>query len=554
MMNTRNLTELSLLDLVDRIVSSTQQRKLSDKSIANAQPYMDELANRFGITANQALLLAVLLNNYENDNQTKKDLADFFDCTCIRVIKYSIDLEALVDKDFIRKTINYNDENCYFVPTNTLEAFENDCLPKRKEYGRMTSFELVDQLTDLLKELKDKRLSSLLFTDEVEHIFLANEDLLIVKAFRDADFSWEDLILFIILIVRFVQYNDEHVETSDIEDYYGDKFIFRYRIRELENGSHSLMKSGWVEFGFEDGQVDSSSWKLTKKAKTRFLSELNLSRKKRTSADTIHADSIVTKQLFYNDSTTRQIARLDTLLSKEQFHQIQQRLQDKGMRTGFACIFYGAPGTGKTETVLQLAKHTGRNIIQVNISALRSKWVGETEKNIKEVFNNYRSFCQEEETEPILLFNEADAILCKRREGATGGVEKMENAMQNIILQEMENLEGIMIATTNLSGNLDVAFERRFLYKVEFTKPTATECRHIWQAMLPCLTDEQAQALAEQFHFTGGQIENITRKYTVETILNAETEDYMGTIRELCTEEKSMLHNRRAIGFSACEQ
>ena len=548
-METKTIAELTLLDLVEQIVAATQKQNFSDKSIAKAQPYMDELADRFGITANQALLLAVFLNNYEDDEQTKKDVAKFFNSPGIRMIKFAKDIEVLVKNDLIRKTCNYCDEKCYFVPKKTVEAFENNSMPKPKEYGRMTALELVDQLTDLLEELENKKISFELFYDEVESIFRVNEDLQIVKAFKDAEIKRVDLILFAILIMRYVQYNDEQLEASDMEDYFENKHILRHEIRELEDGSHSLMTDGWVEFRFEDGQVDSSSWKLTEKAKSRFLSELNLTRKKRTSANAIQADSIIAKQLFYNEATSRQISRLDMLLSKEQFHQIQQRLLEKGMRQGFACIFYGSPGTGKTETVLQLAKRTGRNIMQVNIPALRSKWVGETEKNIKEIFDNYRSFCRGEELEPILLFNEADAILGKRLEGATGGVEKMENAMQNIILQEMENLDGIMIATTNLSGNLDAAFERRFLYKVEFAKPTAAECRHIWQAMLPRLTDEQALALAEQYHLTGGQIENIARKYTVETILNGETDDYLDTIRKLCAEEKGMLHSRRVVGF-----
>ncbi len=552
-METTNFSELTLVDLVEQIVAATQRKKFSDKSIAKAQPYIDELASRFGITANQALLLAVFLNNYEDDEQSKKDIAKFFNCPGIRMIKFSKDIEALVKKDLIRKTSNYCDETCYFVPKKTVEAFENNCMPKPKEYGKMTALELVDHLTDLLQELEDNKLNSQLFHDEVDNLFRVNENLLIIKAFNEAEICGDDFILFAVLITRFVQYNDENVGVSVIEDYFENQYLLRHQIRELENGSHSLMTDGWVEFGFEDGQLDTSSWKLTEKAKSRFLSELNLTRKKRTSTDTIQAESIIAKQLFYNEVTSHQISRLDMLLSKEQFHQIQQRLKDKGMRQGFACIFYGAPGTGKTETVLQLAKRTGRNIMQANIPALRSKWVGETEKNIKEVFDNYRSFCRGEDLEPILLFNEADAILGKRQEGATRGVDKMENAMQNIILQEMENLNGIMIATTNLSGNLDAAFERRFLYKVEFTKPTTAECRHIWQAMLTCLTDEQAQTLAEQFHFTGGQIENIARKYTVETILSTETENYMDTIRKLCAEEKGLLHNRRAIGFYANE-
>ena len=141
------------------------------------------------------------------------------------------------------------------------------------------------------------------------------------------------------------------------------------------------------------------------------------------------------------------------------------------MRSGFACLLYGAPGTGKTETVLQIARAIGRNIMQVNLSELRSMWVGESEKKVKAVFDRYRNFVDYCDKEPILLFNEADGIIAKRSTNAVHAVDQMENTLQNIILQEMETLDGIMMATTNLTQNMDSAFERRFLYKINFHKP-----------------------------------------------------------------------------------
>ena len=104
--------------------------------------------------------------------------------------------------------------------------------------------------------------------------------------------------------------------------------------------------------------------------------------------------------------------------------------------------------------------------MRVDVDKIKSCWVGESEKNIKKLFDSYRAKCNNAELAPILLFNEADAVLGIRMEGAQTAVNKMENSIQNIILQEMETLEGIMIATTNLTSNLDKAFERRFLYKI----------------------------------------------------------------------------------------
>lgn len=219
------------------------------------------------------------------------------------------------------------------------------------------------------------------------------------------------------------------------------------------------------------------------------------------------------------------------------------------MRKGFACLFYGAPGTGKTETVLQLARQTGRDIMQVNISEINSKWVGESEKNIKALFDRYRKLVKECERAPILFFNEADALINKRNANAERAVDKMGNAMQNIILQEMENLEGIMIATTNLTSNMDSAFERLFLYKIEFMQPSLEAKQSIWRSMLPALSKADAKMLATRYDFSGGQIENIARKQTVEEILTGNELD-INSIVEFCNAER--LGNstvRSRIGF-----
>ena len=191
----------------------------------------------------------------------------------------------------------------------------------------------------------------------------------------------------------------------------------------------------------------------------------------------IKAESLAEKVLTYNATEHDQITELSSILSEKRFNDVQTRLRDAGMRPGFCCIFYGAPGTGKTETVYQLARQTGRDIMRVDVDKIKSCWVGESEKNIKSLFDRYRRICKDSQLAPILLFNEADAVLGVRMEGASHSVDKMENSIQNIILQEMETLDGIMIATTNLTSNLDKAFERRFLYKYVLTSHLSNHAR-----------------------------------------------------------------------------
>jgi SpoVK/Ycf46/Vps4 family AAA+-type ATPase len=99
-------------------------------------------------------------------------------------------------------------------------------------------------------------------------------------------------------------------------------------------------------------------------------------------------------------------------------------------------------------------------------------------------------------------------------------VSQTENAIQNIILEELERFEGIFFATTNLVINLDKAFERRFLFKIQYSLPDENVKTKIWKDKMPQLSVNDCSNLAELFSFSGGQIENIVRKYEVQKILN----------------------------------
>ena len=187
----------------------------------------------------------------------------------------------------------------------------------------------------------------------------------------------------------------------------------------------------------------------------------------------------------------------------------------------------------------------------VDITKLKSKWVGESEQAVRQLFKNYNRFSELSVKTPILLFNEADAIFGLRKEGADSSVDKMNNAIQNIILQEMENIKGIMIATTNLTRNFDTAFERRFLYKVEFHNPDLDSKSHIWRSMVNGMKVNVAETLAAEYDFSGGQIENIARKIDVDYILHGRKSN-LDQIRNFCDQESisgKSAHKIR-IGFN----
>ncbi|MGM9831123.1 MAG: ATP-binding protein [Paludibacteraceae bacterium] len=545
----QDITSLNLMQFFEQVIDLTADRNLPPDNITDVQPYLDRLSERLQISTREALLLSACVNA-GSCTINISDIASHFGCKNIKIQTYWQDLLSLTTKRLLFTRQNLDGETAFVFPQEVLNAFREDRVPEIPSYDNLSIVDWFEYLVSLFDERIRRRLSYDVFVTDLRRLITSNPSLPLPQRLRfyQLDDNMSDIILLLGLVFLFLRDNDEHVMRSDLEDLFQHPRNMRSIARSLEAGEHCLQDFGLVEFVCADGQIESNAWKLTDKAKRELLEGMTFRRQ--TKANLLLADKITPKQLFFSAAVEKQVTQLRALLMPDRFCSVQKRLEQHGMRCGFACIFYGAPGTGKTETVLQLARETGRSIKMVDVPNLRSKWVGDTEKNIKAVFDEYRQLCTESGPVPILLFNEADAVLCKRNEGAVTGVDKMENAMQNIILQEMETLDGIMIATTNLTGNLDAAFERRFLYKIEFPKPTADESRHIWQSMLPDLTEDEAYALARDYAFSGGQIENIARKYIVDTILEGEDKLDISTVREACRCELFNHNSRPRIGFS----
>ena len=323
--------------------------------------------------------------------------------------------------------------------------------------------------------------------------------------------------------------------------------------KKMMDNSHVLLTKGYASLDqgghFNDARLNLSAGlkkKLLGNDYTIFLEE------NQKQEILLKAENIKAKELFFDGQTQKSLQLLTSSLQDTQFKSLQQRLKSRALPMGVAALLYGAPGTGKTETVLQLAKQTGRSVLQVDIASCRSKWYGETQQLVKGVFDNYRAISKDQALKPILFFNEADALFGKRREveGNNSSVLETENSIQNIILEEMEHLDGILIATTNMMNNFDSAFSRRFLFKIKFDLPTLEAKKSIWKSKLDWLTDEQAERLASKFALSGGEIDNIVRKSLMEEVLNAQRPD-MEALEAWCKEEHPNSGSGAAkIGFA----
>ncbi len=543
--------EIMMMSAIDCIVQLAEDSGFGNEFFDMADKYITYLSDKQGINKIQAVLFSLFVELSASGTRTSlSDIADYMGCSNIKVIKYQKEIEGLVNMGLIRRyKKEEKDNNLYCIPNDIYLSLVEDEPYHHETYIGLTGIQFFQKYYEITKIRHNGELSTALLADEVERLIEANKQLDYVKNLKKYKLNKKEELL----VTHFCMYpilTDKKVVYIDwlrfLFDTQREEFDVVYA---LQSGSHTLVKKGLIEPAFNDGFSTNEEFSLTDSAQQRLLKGFDLKLTEIDSCHQLNHRDITMKNLFFDSKITEQLGRLETLVDDKEYKRICNRLQEKGMRQCFTCLFYGAPGTGKTESALQLAKRSGRDIFQVNISEIKSKWVGESEKNIKAIFDRYRSMLRHSKKAPILLFNEADAVLGIRKQVADHAVDKMENSIQDIILQEMETMKGIMIATTNLEQNMDKAFERRFLYKVKFDKPSSLQRQSIWKSFLPSLSDEEIEQIAGSYDFSGGQIENIARKCCIDSVLYGEESVCVDRIKQYCNEETLSRQIVTKIGY-----
>jgi len=176
------------------------------------------------------------------------------------------------------------------------------------------------------------------------------------------------------------------------------------------------------------------------------------------------------------------------------------------MGKGLMALFAGNSGTGKTMASDVIAATLSLDLYKIDLSTVVSKYIGETEKNLKTIFN------EAESSNAILFFDEADALFGKRSE-VKDAHDRYANIETAYLLQKMEEYSGAVILASNLKMNLDDAFLRRMHFVIDFEMPDETQRLRIWRSTvppeMPLGSDVDFVFLARQFRFAGGNIRNI---------------------------------------------
>ena len=543
--------------IIERMCSITDKMRnpeckhailVNSTTLKKAETDLRMLRKTLSMNNMQVLILTGVVHRSSRYRIDGDDIAEFMGMEYLQFLTLNSEMEELRRRGYIRT----DKEGHINIPKEVLKDLKNNKPIVPEPTTGLSTSVILSRMKKYLNIRDDEEFTDDELFDAIRDVLKDNPDTSISRACEKhiAGIDSDQAIVFFVMIYRYWFEDDDMIGWHNIEDYLEEDTLAclrsGYRAEKL-----SLQRREIIEYAGHDGFFDKDYFRIKDEIKDEIFKDMGGVKKREVKVSAsrkVESKDITEKELFYNPAEARQIAQLQDLLSEERLNGIRSAMKEKGMRSGVTCLFYGAPGTGKTETVYQIARKSGRSIFNVDVSKIKSCWVGESEKNIKKVFDKYRSCVSAGDVLPILLFNEADAIFGIRNEGAHDAVDKMENAIQNIILQEMEDLDGILIATTNLTTNLDKAFERRFLYKVRFDKPSIEARGHIWKSMLPELSETEALQLASDFDFSGGQIENIARKKTVQALISG-AEPSFADIREYCSEEGIENAPRRKIGF-----
>ena len=543
--------KINHLELVKEI---EQQKRMLQKPVKTKQIAL--LMAKYELDLEEAVLFAVILKRYLKNNYSVSfsDIRDTYKLSNEQYFQYLKTVKSLCKKDMLvlesgshRRSSNMIDpeinidENVFFQIVLGEDVFD--------DVDFHSPFSIIDAGKNLYTKREEDKISEQRFFNEFSRLINKIDNQLEIYKLLVKYSTIEQVMIIIALEDKIT--GDGSVQSNrfcdDIYDSLRSKAVF---MRHLYNKDLGVFKDKLLILDDDSRYINTPDFEITDTyynkimtAKTRKMKKEGLQLK--YSKHLKHAS--FKQKLFLDEHISKYTETIAEASSKKGFNKIVKSLKKAHLPSGLVMLLHGFPGTGKTATVYEIAHKTKRDVLQVNISNIKDKYVGESEKRIKAIFTEYVEAKETLGYAPILLFNEADALIGARI-NVNDSVDQMYNSMQNILLEELENFEGIFFATTNLVDNIDTAFDRRFLYKVEFKKPSVEVRKKIWKSKIENLSDVDVDKIKE-FNLTGGQIENVARKFLIDSILHFK-EPNIEELVELCKQECSFKkHDSNKIGF-----
>ncbi|MEO1958109.1 MAG: ATP-binding protein [Nautiliaceae bacterium] len=402
-----------------------------------------------------------------------------------------------------------------------------------------------------------KKKIKLIETRIAKRLSATKEGIFLVDLLRNLEISEkEEIIFFLLLREEFLKSNDDirlletllGVVSNDLEE-----MIDNISLVDLDS---KLVNEGLIDFEESDFFGGGRRYYIT----DNILENLVSSRKnhkiniliKDTMFDLLEP-RVTLNDLILPEATKKSI---DTFLS--QFDEkVLEKLKKWGIKDNIMSakiLFYGPPGTGKTMSAYAIANVLNKPILSLDSSKILSAYVGESEKNVRRLFDEYYEISDKLKTPPVLLLNEADQFLSSRSTHAISSADKMHNQMQNIFLEQIERFDGILIATTNLLETIDEAFSRRFDFKVKFEKPSFKDRVKLWKIKLPKEAKYEGEFDVDKlakYPLTGAQIEVVIKNTALKVAMRGDDIFRVSDFVEVIEKElKSDFGGYKEVGFS----
>ena len=405
---------------LENISRAAIKSELNLHALARVQGDIDAIASFLGITTAQTILFAVISDLSLQRTVTLEGLAKHFDCSVLRLVTYMKETEYLEKKGFVKRLIrrkgrrpSYNDIG-FTVPAFVIDALLQGDPAKLEAATRFDLPAFLKQVTDLIDEREENTISTTQVLEEAGFLIAANKQLPFVS-YVDSGLK-SILSKCAVFAFSFVRLKGQ--ASVDFESFANSLFDDLSQqlefCQELASGRHELVTTGYIKLIASEFDGEKSASLSLRTARELYHSYPNLLKPENDRSGLIDYKSLKNKNLLFCPELKEQLDLLEDIMKPAKFRSYCRQLKRNGLSSGITAVFSGEPGTGKTEEVYQLARRTKRCIMMVDLSQMRNKWFDESEKRVKQVFDDYEAIRKTSLVEPILFINEADGLLTKR--------------------------------------------------------------------------------------------------------------------------------------------
>jgi|GEM_PF-5781540 len=443
------------------------------------------------------------------------------------------------------------------IETNGNRHFETEfklsenCLKSILTYNRKTlKLSYKSDFEDFINELDKILLDNMDFLSDlvpelIDDLIKKNSNCTEIKWLNKNIEAHHDQILLCLAIREYMLLGESLDYEKALKVISDNRFKYLAVQKEFMTGTNQLIKEGYL--AHEADYYIGKMLRLTEKTIDILCAKINIEKRPFIPQMFSLSNPEQIKSEYYTHNS-KDLEFIEKILSKEIYPKIQSRVPR------ISILLTGAPGVGKTSFINHVAVKTGRPVLSANIATILSSYVGESEKNLVRLFTEAAEVYKKFEITPIIVFDEAEALLYNRSSKANKAVDQMHNNVISLLLSELDKFKGILICCSNFSfrqESFDPALHRRFYMVSEIMAPPIEVLKSIFKYHFPEISATDADKFLREFPFiTPAQIKNIKDKYEIQCVIDEGFATGFETINNIARKDLDVFIRRKSIGFT----